>query len=721
MRDGLEFGILGPLEARRHGEPLPLGRGKQRALLARLLLERGRPVSAARLVEDLWGAEAPETAAKMVQVYVSQLRKVLPAGVLETRPPGYLVDLKEASLDLDRAEKLLDEARAAARAADAASAADALRQALELWRGLPLSELTEPFAAVEGARLEELRLTCLEERIEADLQLGRHAAVASELAALVERNPLREGLVGQLMRALYGTGRQAEALEAYRTLRERLDGELGMEPSRELKELERRILRQDPALERQRAGASAVAPSAPKPEPVTESEIRYARSGDVRIAYEVVGDGAIDLVLVHGWICTFQPGWENPRIARFYRRLASMGRLILFDKRGTGLSDRVGADALPDLETRMDDVRAVMDAAGSERAVLVGVSEGAAMSLLFAATYPERTAGLVLLGAFARLMRAQDYAIGQTEEDWAGRVATTEADDWARVTTMEWLQRVAPAAAADERQRAWYESYVMRGASPSGSRALRLMNREIDVRHVLPAVAVPTLVAYRAEEWYRDASRHLGERLPHAQVVELPGNDHLPWEGDQQRLLDEIERFLSQVHEEVEPDRVLVSVLFADVVGSTQAAALGGRRLRELLDRHHAVVRAQIGRFRGREIDTGGEGVLAVFDGPARAVRCAVAVTRAAQALGIDVRAGVHTGEVERTGDRIRGIALVVGAGVAAEAGPGEVLVSGTVRDLVAGSGLEFDDRGELKLPSVPGEWRLLALRNVRRPPPAPR
>jgi class 3 adenylate cyclase len=433
----------------------------------------------------------------------------------------------------------------------------------------------------------------------------------------------------------------------------------------------------------------------------------------VRIAYEVVGEGDVDLVLVHGWVCTFQPGWENPRIAGFYRRLASMGRLILFDKRGTGLSDRVTPDRLPDLETRIDDVRAVMDAAGSERAVIVGVSEGGPMSVLFAATHPERTPGLVLVGTFARVMWAPDYPIGITEAEADQRLAAGDADDWARSTTLDWLSRSAPEVVADEERLAWYVSYVMRGTSPAGTAALRLMNQQIDVRHVLPAVPVPALVLYREGERHAEASRYIGARLPSATTIELRGSEHLPWEGDQTSVLDEIERFLGELHERAELNRVLVTVLWIDIVGlKTKASELGDRRWSELLDRYHAVIRAQLARFRGREVAAEGDRVLAVFDGPARAVRCACAVARDVRALGIEVRAGLHTGESEVVDGDVRGTAVEIGARVAALAAPGEVLVSQTVSDLVAGSGLEFSDRGSHQLADVSGDWRVLAARD---------
>jgi class 3 adenylate cyclase len=404
---------------------------------------------------------------------------------------------------------------------------------------------------------------------------------------------------------------------------------------------------------------------------------------------------------------TFHVGWERRQIADFYRRLASMGRLILFDKRGTGLSDRVASIA--PLEERMDDVRAVMDAAGSERAAVVGISEGGPMCALFAATYPERTAALVLMGTFARSRWAPDYPYGVTDEVSRERFRLYE-EQWPEGVAREWVTRTVPPLADDAASLDWYVSWVMRGASPGAARQLWLMNREIDVRQVLPSIGVPTLVLYREHEYYKEQTPLMGEQIPGALIVAVPGNEHLPWEGEQQPLLNEIERFLKGVRDEVELDRVLATVLFTDIVGSTaKAAEMGDRAWRELLERHHTIVRGQLGRFRGREVDTAGDGVFATFDGPARAVRCARTIAQAVHELGLEVRAGVHTGEVELVNDGVRGIAVHIGARVAAQAQPGEVLVSQTVKDLVAGSGLQFRERGATELKGVPGQWQLYA------------
>ena len=436
-------------------------------------------------------------------------------------------------------------------------------------------------------------------------------------------------------------------------------------------------------------------------------ETRYARSGDVNIAYQVLGEGPRDLVLVPGWVSNLDVFWEEPRAAAFLQRLASFSRLILFDKRGTGLSDRV--NDMPTLEQRMDDVRAVMDAARSPQAALVGYSEGGPMCMLFAATHPERTAALIMFGAFARRIWAPDYPWGPTREEWE-RYVEQYTNGWGGPVG---LDKRSPTLYRDARFRDWWARFLRSGCSPGANRALMRMNAEIDVRHVLPAVRVPTLVIHND----RDGSipvacgRYMAERIPGAKYVELHSDDHLPFAGNAEAILDEVEEFLTGVRRGPEPDRVLATVMFTDIVDATRRASdLGDRRWRDLLDAHHGLVREQLAQFRGREIDTAGDGFLAAFDGPARAVRAACAVTASVKQLGLEIRAGLHTGECEVMGPKLGGIAVHIGARVAALAGAGEILVSNTVRDLVAGSGLRFEDRGVHALKGVPGEWHLFAV-----------
>ncbi|TMK81489.1 MAG: adenylate/guanylate cyclase domain-containing protein [Actinobacteria bacterium] len=417
----------------------------------------------------------------------------------------------------------------------------------------------------------------------------------------------------------------------------------------------------------------------------------------------------MDLVYVMGWVSNIDLFWAEARLERFLSRLASFSRLILFDKRGTGLSDRVPNDQLPTIEQRMDDVRAVMDAAGSERAALFGVSEGGPMAAVFASTYPQRTSALVMYGTYAKRVRTEDYPWAPTPEE-RQRWYDLLQRDWGRDADLAVL---APSIADDPQVRQWWGSYLRQSASPGAALALARMNTQIDIRQVLPAIRVPTLVIHRTGDRDIDVggARWMAERIPGARYVELPGDDHLPWAGDQDALLGEIEEFLTGVRHVDVSDRVLATVLFTDIVGSTErAAAVGDREWRELLSRHHALVRREVERFRGREIDTAGDGFLVSFDGPARGIRCACAIRDGVRAIGLEIRAGLHTGECEVMGDQLTGLAVHTGARVAALAGPSEVLVSSTVRDLVAGAGLEFADRGEHELKGVPGSWHLFAV-----------
>lgn len=436
---------------------------------------------------------------------------------------------------------------------------------------------------------------------------------------------------------------------------------------------------------------------------------RYARSGDVNIAYQVVGDGPFDLVLVPGFITCIDYQWEIPSYERVYRKLASFSRLILFDKRGTGSSDRISNDRMPSLEQRMDDVRAVMDAAGSGQAALVGISEGGPMSALFAATYPQRTRALVLFAAYARRLIDDDYPHGVSRGNRERKLAAL-LDQYGGPVELETR---APSVANDERYQNWWATLLRLGASPAAAAALVEMNLEIDIRPILPTIHVPTLVMHRAGDRAISVGngRYLAAHIPDAKYVELAGDDHLFWVGDTAAWLNEIEEFLTGVAPKPDHDRILATVLFIDMVSSTQRASeLGDARWRELLDNYYSAVRREIARFSGREIRTTGDGALAVFDGPARAIRCAEAVRRAVATMGIEIRAGVHTGECERVADQVEGIAVHIGARVAALAAASEVLVSRTVKDLVAGSGLRFSDHGVHSFKGVPEKWQLFSV-----------
>jgi pimeloyl-ACP methyl ester carboxylesterase/class 3 adenylate cyclase len=444
-------------------------------------------------------------------------------------------------------------------------------------------------------------------------------------------------------------------------------------------------------------------------------ELQYAISGDVHIAYGVVGDGPMDVVFVSGWVLSnFGVPWEGSA-ADFYHGMSSFARLILFDKRGLGMSDRTRG--IPDLQTRMDDIRAVMDAAGSERAAIMGFSEGGSMSVLFAATYPERTAALVLYSTPLSWFRTKEYPWAATREEMRAWIESQEG----RRGTEEWcderLGYSAPSTVGDPATRRWWRRWVQSSASPGAIKAMGLMNSEINVCHSLPAIQVPTLALNRTgdEDVPIESMRYAADRIPGASFVELEGIDH-GWWVDSAQIVAEIEPFLTGLRKRgewdlVKTNRVLATVLFTDIADSTaKLAEVGDAAWRELVEAHHALIRRQLVRYSGREIDTAGDGFFASFDGPARAIRCAQAISDGVRELGLHVRAGLHTGECEVVGGKIGGIAVHIGARVAAEAQPDEVVVSSTVKDLVAGSGLTFADRGHVQLKGVPGEWHLYAV-----------
>jgi pimeloyl-ACP methyl ester carboxylesterase/class 3 adenylate cyclase len=448
-------------------------------------------------------------------------------------------------------------------------------------------------------------------------------------------------------------------------------------------------------------------------------ETRYALSGDVQIAYQAFGSGP-DLVWIPGWVSQLDLYWEEPALARFLRRLAVAARVVVFDRRGLGLSDRVHAERLPTLEDRIEDVGAILDDLGVERAAVFGQGYGSPIALLFAATYPERTSSLVLYSPAAKGgLRTDDYPWGSTEEEqeaWREHSSTS----WGTTEfAAQWLARLAPSVAGDPRTIEWTARVLRASGSPAAANALGRMNAAVDVRAVLPHVHVPTLVLARgsatAPKGGADVdsvaeARWIAERMPNATLMTTPGRDYLPWFGDQDALVDEILAFVTGDRPVREPDRVLLTILFTDLVASTERVAdLGDHRWRELLEAHNDTVRRQLARHGGREVDRAGDGFLATFDGPARAVRCAAAIVGELADLGLDVRAGVHTGEVEILAEGIGGIAVHIGARVAALGGAGDILVTRTVKDLTAGSGIEFEERGGHTLKGVPGQWEVFA------------
>ena len=439
----------------------------------------------------------------------------------------------------------------------------------------------------------------------------------------------------------------------------------------------------------------------------TMPAIRYARSGDVHVGYQIVGDGPVDIVFVEGSVTNRHVLWEEPSYRRFVERLGSFARVILFDKRGMGLSDRVQAGTL---EERMDDVRAVMDAVGSERAALIGESEGGPMSMLFAASFPQRTVALLLCGAEVKEEITEDWPWGESTREEFEESMTALGERWSNVPSS--LKVFVGSWGDDPRVLEWFARLKVQSASPAAAEAFMRMAHDIDVRDVAPAIRVPTQILHSVEDQicHVENARYLARAIPGARYVELPGGDHVMYAELADLAIAEIREFLTGVREGPEPERLLATVLFTDLVGSTERAEeLGDKRWRELLERHHQAVRRELARFSGRELDISGDGFLAAFDGPARAIRCAKAVVSAVDELGLQVRAGVHTGECEVLGEKLAGVAVHVGARVAAQAGPGEVLVSSTVRDLIAGSGIELEDRGLYALKGIDEERRLYA------------
>ncbi len=435
-------------------------------------------------------------------------------------------------------------------------------------------------------------------------------------------------------------------------------------------------------------------------------DVRYARSGDVSIAYQVVGDGPVDVLFVP-YMINLVWAWEQPIFVDFCSQLTSFSRLILFDKRGTGLSDR--PRDLPTLETRMDDIRAVMDAAGSDRAALLGAgSPGGQLCAVFAATYPERVAALILHNTWPRVVSAPDFPAGDPVEYWHRRVREARSSWGTREYQRAELRRYFPSFADDPEFEHWHVNHERLAASPGAAAWFMRVLMETDIREVLPTISVPTLVIYRPE--WREGCMYMAERIPNAEAVETTAPDTSIYADPS--VPEIVDRFLSEGRVDTSPERVLTTVLFTDIVESTsRAAELGDQRWRELLEAHHAAVRAQLARYGGKEIRSTGDGFVATFDGPARAIACAHGALTAVAELGLDLRAGIHTGEVEVVGGKVEGIAVHIGARIAAEAQPSEVLVSGIVRDLAAGSGIDFDDRGVRALKGVPGEWRLFAAR----------
>jgi pimeloyl-ACP methyl ester carboxylesterase len=438
-------------------------------------------------------------------------------------------------------------------------------------------------------------------------------------------------------------------------------------------------------------------------------EVRYTTSGDSSVAFQVVGSGPIDVVFLPEWFNNLEMQWDDPRLARFPTRLASFGRVMMLNMRGMGLSDPIPHTEPPTVERWMDDISAVMDAAGFERAALVGTGLGGAIAMVFAATYPQRVSALVVINSTARSSAAPDYPFG-VDAAWRQRTQDSMRRSWGRAPILQWQ---APEMAGDERFRQWWARFERYAASPGIALAVLRMVQDLDVRHVLPSIQCPVLILHRLDDPITPVQhgRYLAKHIPGSRYVEVEGHGHAYWSGDSEQLLGEIQEFLTGAPATVDIDRVLATVMFTDIVGSTELLArLGDSRWTEVLAEHRLFVRRELERFRGREVDTAGDGFLATFDGPARAIKCAAAIRASVGRLGLHLRSGLHTGEVEMRPDGVAGIAVHIAARVAAAADTNEILVSRTVVDLVAGSGIEFADLGGHILKGVPGEWQLFAV-----------
>ena len=666
--------------------PLVVGGARTRAVLALLLMNANRTVPAEQLADQLWPDLASDRAAANLQVRLSELRRALrsvgESQRLQTQPPGYSLRVAPDELDVLRFEQLVSAGRDSLASGDAELAVRILEQSLALWRGPALADIKVESASSVQARLEEERLGALESRIDAQLACGQHRETIAELETLTTNHPLRERFWHQRLLALYRSGRQAEALGAYRELRSELIEELGIEPGPELRELETQILRQDATLDYRRVRPGRGNAAAP--------QTHYVESGGVHIAYQVVGEGERDLLFVPGLMSHLELAWDDPGTESFYRRLASLGRLILFDKRDTGLSDRAPRDS--PLEERMQDVQAVMHAVSSDRAVVFGYSEGAPMSILFAATYPEKVSSLILGSAFARWFPAPDYPCGPGAQGVYAAMHEIATDRWGQGATIDWF---LPTQASSTRTRQALARFERLAISPSAFLRMLRMISEIDVRAALPAIRVPTLVIQRLGDRINPPfyGRYIATHIPGARYFEQPGDHVLRFaQGDELvDLFAEIEEFLATTASTTQPARVLTTILIAKPVRDVTAS-------------EH--VRSHRGRLRTSTADS----ILATFDAPGQAIRCAAAIRAGAASQGIQSRIGIHTGEVGLEGGDINGDSLEIAQRISAHASASEILVSRTVKDLVVGSGISFVHRGSYPLAAPDDRWLLFAV-----------
>lgn len=667
--------------------PIDIQSKKAQALLAYLALHPGKVISREKLTALLWGGSSDEQARHSLSQALFGLKKVLAgaADCLLTNGKTVTLDPVKVEVDVHSLESAV-----------ANATAESLEQAVTLYKGDLLEGINvseppfEEWLLVERERLRELTLDALSKLLEMQRDANDVERAIQTALQLLALDPMRESVHRALMELYARQGRRAAVLSQYRRCVKILQQDLGVEPEPATvalyKEIVGRTFSEPRQVEGHRAPDRAATVGVAK-----VPKTRYTKSGDVNIAYQVIGSGPPDLVLVPGWISNVEIFWEQPRVARFFERLASFSRLILLDKRGTGLSDRVPLEALPTLEQQMEDLRRVMDAAGCERAVLVGYSESGPMCAMFAATYPERTAALVMINSFAGGMKGPDFPWGISADDQARLIQAIRQNWGGPIGVKFW----APSMADDPMYRDWWARFLRMSASPSAAEVLAGICPAIDARHVLTAITVPTLVLHAVGDKVLDVhlGRDIAARIPHAQYIELPGTDHDPWLSDADAIVEEIQRFITAAQPGVqEPDRLLVTMLCVELMRGEPSGngpgAQNGTRYNEL-------ARLEIVRFRGRLLEAEGGTVLAAFDGPARATHCAYAVVEKARGVGISTRAGLHTGECEVWHDGLRGAAVETVRRVVASAEAGQVVASGTVKDLVALSGIEFEATGQ--------------------------
>lgn len=700
--------LLGPLEATIDGFAVTPRAAKERALLALLIVNHGNVVSADRLVEELWPALPVDHGRRVLQVRVAALRKILrgakAASLLEYVPPGYRLAVAAEDVDTHQFALLVEQAHKSLQAGDSRSAAATFRDALSLWRGDPFEDMHGCVGLqAEGARLAEQRLGTIEDWIEAELACGSHHAMVAELEALVAAHPFRENLQADYVLALYRCGRQAEALRACTAVRQRLVAELGIQPGPALRGLESAVLEQRPELDwsapvSRPDRATTTSSQAGQAGLPTVPAVRYATTNDgLRIAYQVAGHGDFDLIIVPGFTSHLSVWWETwPKLAT---RLSSFCRLIVFDKRGTGLSDRP-----PGLGTGewMEDIRAVLDAVGSERPAILGMSAGGTVAILFAATYPERTRALVLVGARARYLYADDYRICSMQPEDVESLAERVESKWG---TGVMFRAFCPSAADNPVEREKYARFQQVSASPGAAGAYLRALLHMDVRHALPMVQAPTLVLHATRDRSDpvEQARYMAERIPGATMIELDSDDHLIWLTDAlEQMSDEIQDFLTAATPTQNPQRALATIMFVDLAG----------RHDELIADEKAT-RRSIEQFRGRPVRSGEGGILAAFDGPTRAIECAWAIVAGYGMKKIEVRAGLHCGECETSGNEVTGVAVEIARRAADRARSGQVLVSQTLRDVVFGSTITFSDTTSANLQGLGRQWRTYAVTGV--------